>query len=128
MSKSTLTKTDLKTLAKFIVEETKKYDEQDTIKKLEKQFEKKKEKLKKILKDEDSKNNFLEEFITDIMEQQEEFIDIDYMPDMNKALFGIIEDLEDIVNDMNKEAKQYTKKLYEKYSYIINQKLVDKGF
>jgi hypothetical protein len=50
------------------------------------------------------------------------------MPDMNKALFGIIEDLEDIVNDMNKEAKQYTKKLYEKYLYIINQKLVDKGF
>tara|TARA_A100000171_G_C2059402_1_gene109166 strand:- start:258 stop:644 length:387 start_codon:yes stop_codon:yes gene_type:complete len=128
MSKSTFTKTDLKTLAKFIVDENKKYDEEYSKKRLEKDYNKKIEKLNKILKDEDSKNSFIDDFINDIMEDQDDFIDLEYMNDINKALFGIIEDLEDIVNDMNKEAKQYTKKLYEKYSYIINQKLVDKGF
>jgi hypothetical protein len=128
MSKSTFTKTDLKTLAKFIVEENKKYDEEYSKKILEKDYNKKIEKLNKILKDEDSKISFIDDFINDILEDQDDFIDLEYMNDINKALFGIIEDLEDIVNDMNKEAKQYTKKLYEKYSYIINQKLVNLGY
>ena len=128
MSKSTFTKTDLKTLAKLIVEENKKYDEEDSKKRLEKEFKKNQEKLNKILKDEDSKNSFIDDFINDILEDQDDFINLEYMNDINKALFSIIEDLEDIVNDMNKEAKQYTKKLYEKYSYIINQKLVNLGY
>ena len=128
MSKSNLSKTDLKTLAKFIVEENKKYEEEDEIKKIEKNNNKSLKKLYNILQDEDSKNNFIDDFINDIIEDTDDFIDLDYMSDINKAFFGIIKDLDIIVNDMNKEAKQYTKKLYEKYSYIINQKLVDKGY
>ena len=62
------------------------------------------------------------------MDQDDEIFDMDYISDINKALFDKIEDLESIVNDMNKEAKDYTKKLYEKYSYIINQKLVNLGY
>ena len=128
MSKSNLSKTDLKTLAKFIVEENKKYEEEDEIKKIEKNNNKSLKKLYNILQDEDSKNNFIDDFINDVIEDTDDFIDLDYMSDINKAFFGIIKDLDIIVNDMNKEAKQYTKKLYEKYSYIINQKLVDKGY
>ena len=128
MSKSNLSKTDLKTLAKFIVEENKKYEEEDEIKKIEKNNNKSLKKLYNILQDEDSKNNFIDDFINDVIEDTDDFIDLDYMSDINKAFFGIIKDLDIIVNDMNKEAKQYTKKLYEKYSFIINQKLVDKGY
>ena len=123
-----LTKTDLKLLAKYITEETKKYNDEDTKKRLEKDKQKKEERLNKILQDEDSKKHFIEEFITDVMNQDEELIDIDYLSPLNISLFNIIKDLENIVNDLNKEAKDYTKKLYEKYSYIINQKLVDKGY
>ena len=128
MSKSNLSKTDLKTLAKFIVEEERKYKEEDEIKKIEKNNNKSLKKLYNILQDEDSKNNFIDDFINDVMEDTDDFIDLDLMSDINKAFFGIIKDLDIIVNDMNKEAKEYTKKLYEKYSYIINQKLVDKGY
>lgn len=125
---STLTKTDLKTLAKFIVEENKKYDDEDTKKRLETEYKKKQERLNKILNDEDSKNDFINEFINDIMDQEDDIVDMDYMSDINKALFDKIENLEDSMNDMHKEAKQYTKKLYEKYTYIIKQKLVDIGY
>ena len=127
MSKQ-LTKTDLKTLAKYIVDETKKYNDEDTNKKLQKEYKKKQDKLNKILQEEDSKNDFIDQFISDVMDQEDELFDMDYISDINKALFDKIEDLESIVNDMNKEAKDYTKKLYEKYSYIINQKLVDLGY
>lgn len=123
-----LTKTDLKTLAKYIVDETKKYNEEDSIKKEEKDNKKRDEKLNKILQDEDSKNNFIEEFLTDVMDQDEDIIDIDYMCDLNKGLFNKLEGLEELMNDMNREVKQYTKKLYEKYSYSINQKLISKGY
>jgi len=123
-----LTKTDLKTLAKYIVDETKKYNDEDSNKKLEKDKQKKEERLNKLLQDEDSKNDFIDQFISDVMDQDDELFDIDYISDINKALFNKIKDLEDIVNDMNKEVKNYTKKLYEKYSYIINQKLVDLGY
>ena len=127
MSKQ-LTKTDLKTLAKYIVDETKKYNDEDSNKRLQKEYKKKQDKLNKILQEEDAKNDFIDQFISDVMDQDDEIFDMDYISDINKALFDKIEDLEDIVNDMNKEAKNYTKKLYEKYSYIINQKLVNKGY
>jgi transcriptional regulator of heat shock response len=127
MSKQ-LTKTDLKTLAKYIVEETKKYNDDDTNKRLQKEYKKKQDKLNKILQEEDAKNDFIDQFISDVMDQEDELFDMDYISDINKALFDKIEDLESIVNDMNKEAKDYTKKLYEKYSYIINQKLVNLGY
>jgi hypothetical protein len=127
MSKQ-LTKTDLKTLAKYIVEETKKYNDDDTNKRLQKEYKKKQDKLNKILQEEDAKNDFIDQFISDVMDQDDELFDMDYISDINKALFDKIEDLESIVNDMNKEAKDYTKKLYEKYSYIINQKLVNLGY
>ena len=123
-----LTKTDLKLLAKYIVDETKKYDDEDTKKRLEKDKQKQQEKLNKLLQDEDSKIHYIEEFITEIMDQDEEVIDIDYLSPLHIALFNKIKDLEVIVNDMNKETKNYTKKLYEKYTYIINQKLVDIGY
>ena len=123
-----LTKTDLKLLAKYIVDETKKYDDEDTKKRLEKDKQKQQEKLNKLLQDEDSKIHYIEEFITEIMDQDEEVIDIDYLSPLHVALFNKIKDLEVIVNDMNKETKNYTKKLYEKYTYIINQKLVDIGY
>ena len=125
---SKLTKTDLKTLAKYIVDETKKYNDEDTKNRLEKEYKKKQDKLNKILQEEDCKNDFIDQFISEVMDQDDEIFDIDYISDINKALFDKIEDLESIVNDMNKEAKDYTKKLYEKYSYIINQKLVDLGY
>ena len=124
MSKQ-LSKTDLKTLAKYIVEETKKYNDDDTNKRLQKEYKEKQDKLNKILQEEDSKNDFIDQFISEVMDQDDEIFDMDYISDINKALFDKIEDLESIVNDMNKEAKDYTKKLYEKYSYIINQKLVN---
>ena len=127
MSKQ-LSKTDLKTLAKYIVEETKKYNDDDTNKRLQKEYKEKQDKLNKILQEEDSKNDFIDQFISDVMDQEDELFDMDYISDINKALFDKIEDLESIVNDMNKEAKDYTKKLYEKYSYIINQKLVNLGY
>jgi hypothetical protein len=127
MSKQ-LTKTDLKTLAKYIVDETKKYNDEDKNKKLQKEYKKKQDKLNKILQEEESKNDFIDQFISDVMDQEDELFDMDYISDINKALFDKIEDLESIVNDMNKEAKDYTKKLYEKYSYIINQKLVNLGY
>jgi hypothetical protein len=127
MSKQ-LTKTDLKTLAKYIVDETKKYNDEDKNKKLQKEYKKKQDKLNKILQEEESKNDFIDQFISDVMDQDDELFDMDYISDINKALFDKIEDLESIVNDMNKEAKDYTKKLYEKYSYIINQKLVNLGY
>ncbi len=127
MSKQ-LTKTDLKTLAKYIVDETKKYNDEDTNKRLQNDYKKKQDRLNKILQEEDSKNDFIDQFISDVMDQDDELFDMDYISDINKALFDKIEDLESIVNDMNKEAKDYTKKLYEKYSYIINQKLVDLGY
>ena len=127
MSKQ-LTKTDLKTLAKYIVEETKKYNDNDTNKRLQKEYKEKQDKLNKILQEEDSKNDFIDQFISEVMDQEDELFDMDYISDINKALFDKIEDLESIVNDMNKEAKDYTKKLYEKYSYIINQKLVNLGY
>ena len=123
-----LTKNDLKLLAKYITDETKKYNDEDTKKRLEKDKQKQQEKLNKILQDEDSKKHFIEEFITEIMDQDEEVIDIDYLSPLHIALFNKIKDLEVIVNDMNKETKNYTKKLYEKYTYIINQKLVDIGY
>lgn len=123
-----LTKTDLKLLAKYIVDETKKYDDEDTKKRLEKDKQKQQEKLNKLLQDEDSKIHYIEEFITEIMDQDEEVIDIDYLSPLHIALFNKVKDLEVIVNDMNKETKNYTKKLYEKYTYIINQKLVDIGY
>ena len=123
-----LTKTDLKLLAKYIVDETKKYNDEDTKKRLEKDKQKQQEKLNKLLQDEDSKIHYIEEFITEIMDQDEEVIDIDYLSPLHIALFNKIKDLEVIVNDMNKETKNYTKKLYEKYTYIINQKLVDIGY
>tara|TARA_S200002703_G_scaffold44625_2_gene39032 strand:+ start:1178 stop:1561 length:384 start_codon:yes stop_codon:yes gene_type:complete len=123
-----LTKTDLKTLAKYIVDETKKYNDEDTKNRLEKEYKKKQDKLNKILQEEDCKNDFIDQFISEVMDQDDEIFDIDYISDINKALFDKIEDLESIVNDMNKEAKNYTKKLYEKYSYIINQKIVDLGY
>jgi len=62
------------------------------------------------------------------MDQDDEIFDIDYLSDMNILLFDKIQDLESIINDMNKEAKDYTKNLYEKYAYIINQKLVNIGY
>jgi hypothetical protein len=127
MSKQ-LTKTDLKTLAKYIVDETKKYNDEDKNKKLQKEYKKKQDKLNKILQEEESKNDFIDQFISDVMDQDDELFDMDYISDINKALFDKIQDLESIVNDMNKEAKDYTKKLYEKYSYIINQKLVNLGY
>lgn len=127
MSKQ-LSKTDLKTLAKYIVEETKKYNDDDTNKRLQKEYKEKQDKLNKILQEEDSKNDFIDQFISEVMDQEDELFDMDYISDINKALFDKIEDLESIVNDMNKEAKDYTKKLYEKYSYIINQKLVNLGY
>ena len=123
-----LTKIDLKLLAKYIVEETKKYNDEDTNKRLQKEYKKKQDKLNKILQEEDSKNDFIDQFISEVMDQDDEIFDMDYISDINKALFDKIEDLESIVNDMNKEAKDYTKKLYEKYSYIINQKIVDLGY
>ena len=123
-----LTKTDLKTLAKYIVDETKKYNDEDTNKTLQKEYKKKQDKLNKILQEEDAKNDFIDQFISEVMDQDDEIFDMDYISDINKALFDKIEDLESIVNDMNKEAKDYTKKLYEKYSYIINQKIVDLGY
>ena len=116
-----LTKIDLKLLAKYIVEETKKYNDEDTNKRLQKEYKKKQDKLNKILQEEDSKNDFIDQFISEVMDQDDEIFDMDYISDK-------IEDLESIVNDMNKEAKDYTKKLYEKYSYIINQKIVDLGY
>ena len=125
---SKLTKTDLKTLAKYIVDETKKYNDEDTKNRLEKEYKKKQDKLNKILQEEDCKNDFIDQFISEVMDQDDEIFDIDYISDINKALFDKIEDLESIVDDMNKEAKNYTKKLYEKYSYIINQKIVDLGY
>ena len=45
MSKQ-LTKTDLKTLAKYIVDETKKYNDLDTKNRLEKEYKKKTRKIK----------------------------------------------------------------------------------
>ena len=123
-----LTKNDLKLLAKYITDETKKYNDEDTKKRLEKDKQKQQEKLNKLLQDEDSKIHYIEEFITEIMDQDEEVIDIDYLSPLHIALFNKIKDLEVIVNDMNKETKDYTKKLYEKYTYIINQKLVDIGY
>ena len=123
-----LTKTDLKTLAKYIVDETKKYNDEDTNKRLQKEYKKKQDKLNKILQEEDSKNDFIDQFISEVMDQDDEIFDMDYISDINKALFDKIEDLESIVNDMNKEAKDYTKKLYEKYSFIINKKLIDLGY
>ena len=123
-----LTKTDLKLLAKYIVDETKLYNDKDTKIRLEKENKKKEERLNKLLQDEDSKIHYIEEFITEIMDQDEEVIDIDYLSPLHIALFNKIKDLEVIVNDMNKETKNYTKKLYEKYTYIINQKLVDIGY
>ena len=123
-----LTKIDLKLLAKYIVEETKKYNDEDTNKRLQKEYKKKQDKLNKILQEEDAKNDFIDQFISEVMDQDDEIFDMDYISDINKALFDKIEDLESIVNDMNKEAKDYTKKLYEKYSYIINQKIVDLGY
>ena len=123
-----LTKIDLKLLAKYIVEETKKYNDEDTNKRLQKEYKKKQDKLNKILQEEDSKNDFIDQFISEVMDQDDEIFDMDYISDINKALFDKIEDLESIVNDMNKEAKDYTKKLYEKYSYIFNQKIVDLGY
>ena len=123
-----LTKTDLKLLAKYIVDEIKLYNDKDTKIRLEKDKQKQQEKLNKLLQDEDSKIHYIEEFITEIMDQDEEVIDIDYLSPLHIALFNKIKDLEVIVNDMNKETKNYTKKLYEKYTYIINQKLVDIGY
>ena len=123
-----LTKTDLKLLAKYIVDETKLYNDKDTKIRLEKENKKKEERLNKLLQDEDSKIHYIEEFITEIMDQDEEVIDIDYLSPLHIALFNKIKDLEVIVNDMNKETKNYTKKLYEKYTYIINQKLVEIGY
>ena len=123
-----LTKNDLKLLAKYITDETKKYNDEDTKKRLEKDKQKKEERLNKILQDEDSKKHFIEEFITEIMDQDEEVIDIDYLSPLNISLFDKIDDLEMIVNNMNKETKDYTKKLYEKYSFIINKKLIDLGY
>jgi hypothetical protein len=123
-----LTKTDLKLLAKYIVDETKLYNDKDTKIRLEKENKKKEERLNKLLQDEDSKIHYIEEFITEIMDQDEEVIDIDYLSPLHIALFNKIKDLEVIVNDMNKETKNYTKKLYEKYTYIINQKLIDLGY
>jgi hypothetical protein len=120
---SKLTKTDLKTLAKYIVEENRKYDIEDSEKQLKKEFKKKQDKLDKILQDEDSKNNFIDEFLNDMMEDDDEHIDIDYMSDLNKALFCKIEGLEDIINDMNKEVKQFTEKIFDKYNKIIHSKL-----
>ncbi len=129
MSKSTFTKTDLKTLAKYIVDETKKYNDEDTNKRLQNDYKKKQDRLNKILQEEDSKNDFIDQFINEIMNQEEdEIFDIDYLSDINRALFDKIKGLDDIVNDMNKEVKLYTKKLYEKYAYIINQKLVNLGY
>ena len=123
-----LTKIDLKLLAKYIVDETKKYNDEDKNKILQKEYKKKQDKLNKILQEEDAKNDFIDQFISEVMDQDDEIFDMDYISDINKALFDKIEDLESIVNDMNKEAKDYTKKLYEKYSYIINQKIVDLGY
>ena len=111
MSKSNLTKNDLKTLAKFMVEENKKYEEEESKKKIEKDKKNKKEKLKKILEDEDSKINFLESFIDDMLEDPDDFIDLEFINDTHKILFDTIEDLEDLINDMNKEYKKYIKKL-----------------
>jgi hypothetical protein len=92
MSKQ-LTKTDLKTLAKYIVEETKKYNDDDTNKRLQKEYKKKQDKLNKILQEEDAKNDFIDQFISDVMDQEDELFDMDYISDINKALFVKIEDL-----------------------------------
>ena len=74
-----LTKTDLKLLAKYIVDETKLYNDKDTKIRLEKENKKKEERLNKLLQDEDSKIHYIEEFITEIMDQDEEVIHIDYL-------------------------------------------------
>lgn len=127
---SKLSNTELKNLAKYIVEEQKKIDDKLVKKSQEKINNKYSNKLNKILQDEDSKNDFIEQLISDVLddEDNEYFVDPDYLTDINKAFLNKVPDILEIIEDINKEAKMYSKKIFDKYSYIINQKLVNLGY
>ena len=127
---SKLSNTELKNLAKYIVEEQKKIDDKLVKKSQEKINNKYSNKLNKILQDEDSKNDFIEQLISDVLddEDNEYFVDPDYLTDINKAFLNKVPDIIEIIEDINKEAKMYSKKIFDKYSYIINQKLVNIGY
>jgi hypothetical protein len=127
---SKLSNTELKNLAKYIVEEQKKIDDKLVKKTQEKINNKYSNKLNKILQDEDSKNDFIEQLISDVLddEDNEYFVDPDYLTDINKAFLNKVPDILEIIEDINKEAKMYSKKIFDKYSYIINQKLVNIGY
>jgi hypothetical protein len=127
---SKLSNTELKNLAKYIVEEQKKIDDKIVNQSKEKIKNKYSKKLNNILNDEESKNDFIENLIGDVLDDDENeyFLDEDYLSDLNKAFLNKIPDIIDIIEDLNKEAKIYSKKLFDKYSFIINQKLIDIGY
>ena len=127
---SKLSNTELKNLAKYIVEEQKKIDDKIVNQSKEKIKNKYSKKLNNILNDEESKNDFIQNLISDVLddEENEYFLDEDYLSDLNKAFLNKIPDIIDIIEDLNKEAKIYSKKLFDKYSFIINQKLIDIGY
>jgi hypothetical protein len=128
MSKSNFNKKDLQMLAKFIVDEKEKIQNEKEKKQIEKDEMKNKKKIIEMLNDEDIKKDLIDEFISDILDDEDDFIDVDYFSNVNKSFYNLIPDSENIVKDISKEAKDYNKKLYEKYRYVLNTKLDSIGY
>ena len=111
MSKSNFTKKDLQTLAKFMVDEKEKIQNEKEKKEIEKNEIKNKNKLIEMLNDEDIKKDLIDEFISDILDDEDDFIDVDYFSNVNKSFYNLIPESDKIVKDINNEAKKYMKNI-----------------
>tara|TARA_S200002703_G_scaffold129972_1_gene117173 strand:- start:279 stop:644 length:366 start_codon:yes stop_codon:yes gene_type:complete len=121
MSKS-MTNKDLKQLAKYIVTEQEEMKQIQT-KKIQ---EKNKIKFNNLMTDELSKNNFIQELIDNVFEDYVN--DFEDEVDMLFFLKLKVNDIEELLNDLEKERNKCRLNLTEKYKYIINNKLVNVGF
>ena len=128
MSKSNFTKTDLKTLAKFLAEEQKKIEDDKSILLEKKNKEKNLIIFERIMSNEISKDNYIDELLEEYLDEDEEFNDDIFLSDSHKILLEKIPEITNIINDLKLEYSKKTNDLLLKYKYIINKKLVDIGY
>jgi RNase P subunit RPR2 len=121
MSKS-MTNKDLKQLAKYIVSETKEMEQIQT----KKIYEKNKIKFDKMMKDENCRNSYIDELIDNVFEDYTN--DFENEVELLYILKENVNDIEDILDDLDKEAVKIRTDLANKYKYIITSKLVDVGY
>jgi anion-transporting ArsA/GET3 family ATPase len=122
-----ISKTDLKLLAKLIVEEETKMKKEKDILNDKRIYDKNLKKFKKIMENEDSKNRYVESFIEENYDYEDDF-NLEYLSQEYYVLKDIIVDIEDIIQDLKTEYYNKTKDLCKKYKYIIDQKLTNKGY